>query len=195
MSRLEIPTTQKHNRWNRDLPPVAHVSDGDTIRFHTLSADDGQIDPVRPTLAGYDRGRVHPITGPVYVREAEPGDVLEVEVLDVQVGDWGWQMLTRQLAFLRDFVEHETIVVARIDRQRGIARYPSSAEVQLSPMPGIIGVAPAAHGEFRTIPPGPHGRNVDVREVRPGVSLRMPVFVPGALLSVGDVHASQGDGE
>ncbi|PYM98714.1 MAG: hypothetical protein DME08_07365 [Candidatus Rokuibacteriota bacterium] len=62
-------------------------------------------------------------------------------------------------------------------------------------MPGIIGVAPAAHGEFRTIPPGPHAGNIDVREVRPGVSLRIPVFVPGALLSVGDVHAAQGDGE
>lgn len=195
MARLEIPRDRKHNRWNRDLPPVAEAADGDVILFHTTSADDGQIDPERPTFEGYDRGRVHPITGPLHVQGAEPGDVLEVEVLDVRTGDWGWQMLTRHLAYLRDFVERETIIIARIDRQRGVARYPSGAEVELAPMPGIIGVAPAAHGEFRTIPPGPHAGNIDVREVRPGVRLRVPVFVPGALLSVGDVHAAQGDGE
>jgi len=195
VARLELPSTLTHNRWNRDLPPVARAADGDVVVFHTLAADDGQIDPERPTFAGYDRSRVHPLTGPVYVEEAEPGDVLEVEVLDVRTGDWGWQMLTRHLAFLKDFVEEETIVIARIDRARGVARYPSGAEVELAPMPGIIGVAPAARGEFRTIPPGPHAGNIDVREVRPGVSLRIPVFVPGALLSVGDVHAAQGDGE
>lgn len=195
MASIELPSTLKHNRWNRDLPPVAQAADGDTITFHTLSADDGQIDPDRPAFEGYDRSRVHPITGPVYVRGAEPGDVLEVEVLEVRPGDWGWQMLTRHLAFLKNFVETETIIIARIDHQRGIARYPSGAEVGLAPMPGIIGVAPAEHGEFRTIPPGPHAGNIDVREVRPGTSLRIPVFVPGALLSVGDVHAAQGDGE
>ncbi len=195
MARLELPRTEKHNRWNRDLPPRAHAADGDVIVFHTTSADDDQIDPERPTFAGYDRTRVHPLTGPVYVRDAEPGDVLEVEVLAVEPGEWGWQMLTKHLAYLRDFVEKETIIISRIDRARGVARYPSGAEVPLAPMPGIIGVAPAAHGEFRTIPPGRHAGNIDVREVRPGVSLRIPVFVPGALLSVGDVHAAQGDGE
>src|SRR6266852_3955819 len=122
MARLELPRTEKHNRWNRDLPPRAHAADGDVLIFHTTSADDDQIDPERPTFTGYDRTRVHPLTGPVYVRDAEPGDVLEVEVLDVETGEWGWQMLTKHLAYLR-------------------------------------------------------------------------VFVPGALLSVGDVHAAQGDGE
>src|SRR5207253_8190530 len=86
--------TEKHNRWNRDLPPRAQTANGDVIVFHTTSADDDQIDPERPTFVGYDRTRVHPLTGPVYVREAEPGDVLDVEVLDVETGEWGWQMLT-----------------------------------------------------------------------------------------------------
>jgi len=195
MADLDLPSTLKHNRWNRDLPPVARARDGDTILFHTLSSDDGQINPDRPSVEGFDTSRVHPLTGPVFVEGAEPEDVLEVQVLDVEVADWGWQKLTRDLAYLKNFVEKEQVIIARIDRTRGIARYPSGAEVSVEPMPGIIGVAPAAHGEFRTIPPGRHAGNIDVREVRAGTSLRIPVFVPGALLSVGDVHAAQGDGE
>ena len=79
MARLELGRTEKHNRWNRDLPPRAQAADGDVIVFHTTSADDDQIDPERPTFVGYDRTRVHPLTGPVYVRDAEPGDVLDAK--------------------------------------------------------------------------------------------------------------------
>jgi len=183
-----------HNRWNRDLPPVLSARSGDEIEFHTAAADDGQIDPDQPSLQ-IDGTRVHPLTGPVFVEDAEPGDVLEVQILRVETGDWGWHMITRERGFVKHFIDHPQVVVARIDRERGVIRYPSGAELPLSPFPGIVGVAPPEPGEFRTIPPGKHGGNIDVKELTAGSTLYLPVWVPGALLSVGDVHAGQGDGE
>src|SRR5690606_21465422 len=92
--RHVVPREHTHNRWNRDLPPVLHARSGDVIEFLTIAADDRQIDPTRPSL-DFDRGRVHPLTGPVAIEGAEPGDVLEVRILDVDVSDWGWQTVTQ----------------------------------------------------------------------------------------------------
>src|SRR5436309_3601626 len=102
MARLELGRTEKHNRWNRDLPPRAQAANGDVIVFHTTSADDDPIDPERPTFVGYDRTRVHPLTGPVYVRDAEPGDVLDVEVLAVVQDEWGRAVTSRPPSHPRD---------------------------------------------------------------------------------------------
>lgn len=192
--RHVVPREHTHNRWNRDLPPVLHARSGDVIEFLTIAADDRQIDPTRPSL-DFDRGRVHPLTGPVAIEGAEPGDVLEVRILDVDVSDWGWQTVTQDRGFVKNFISEPQVIIIRIYRERGVARYPSGAELDLDPFPGIVGVAPPEPGEHRTSAPGPHAGNIDVRELRAGTILFIPVWVPGALLSVGDVHAVQGDGE
>lgn len=192
--RHHIPREHRRHRWNRDYPPVLYAASGDEIEFETVAADDAQITPDNPTL-DYDKGRVHPITGPVYVEDAEPGDVLEVQILEVDTNDWGWQLVTQDRGFVKNFIDQEQIVIVWIDKAKGVVRYPSGAEFPLTPFPGIVGVAPVEPGEHRTSPPGVHAGNIDVRELVAGTTLYIPVGVPGALLSVGDVHATQGDGE
>jgi acetamidase/formamidase len=144
-------------------------------------------------LATIDRSRAHALTGPVFIRGAQPGDVLEVEILELTHHGWGYSSVVPGLGFLRErfhdlFLFHWKLLPYE-------TRSLAPAVVPLRPFCGVMGVAPAAKGEFRTRPPGPFGGNMDVRELSVGARLYLPVFNPGALFSCGDGHAAQGDGE
>lgn len=140
-----------------------------------------------------DRGRIHALSGPIFVEGAEPGDVLEVDVLEVAHKGWGWSSIISGLGFLKERFAEPYLFHWQLEGAESRSLAP--AVVPLRPFCGVMGVAPAEDGEFRTRPPGRFGGNMDVRELCSGSVLYLPVLNAGALFSAGDAHAAQGDGE
>jgi acetamidase/formamidase len=187
-----LPT---HSRWNRALEPRLLIAPDDTVHLESLDSSGAQVHPAM-TVAEFlsiDRGRIHALTGPVYVEGAEPGDVLEINVLEVTHKGWGWSSVTPGLGFLRERFADPYLFHWQLER--AVSRSLAPAVVPLRPFCGVMGVAPGEDGEFRTRPPGVFGGNMDVRELSSGSTLYLPVLNRGALFSAGDAHAAQGDGE
>ncbi len=195
MAEHRLTAEPTHSRWNRALPSRLTISSGDTVHMSCLDASGGQVKPgasVEDFLA-IDRNKIHALTGPIFIEGAEPGDVLEIQVLQVEHRGWGWTSVIPGLGFLKDRFREPYLFHWALDPE--ISRSLGSAIVPLRPFCGVMGVAPGEDGEFRTRPPGPFGGNMDVRELCTGATLYLPVFNPGALFSAGDAHAAQGDGE
>jgi acetamidase/formamidase len=184
-----------HSRWNRSLSPRLQIAPGDTVRMECLDSSGSQVRPGM-SVADFlriDRGRIHALTGPISIEGAEPGDVLQIEVLEVAHIGWGWSSVINGLGFLKERFAEPYLFHWQLEGQKSRSLAP--AVVPLRPFCGVMGVAPGEDGEFRTRPPGVFGGNMDVRELCSGSVLYLPVFNEGALFSAGDVHASQGDGE
>ena len=183
-----------HFAWDPAIPPVLTISPGDVVVFETRSGEDDQI--LRTSTVGdldhLDMGRLHALSGPVSVARTTPGDALVVEILDLEPAPWAFTMMRPGAGLLTDFPSW--LKTYSVDRQRRVIQFGPGIDVPLAPFLGQIGVAPP-DGPRRTIPPGPFGGNLDCREMVIGTTLRLPVFVPGALFSCGDGHAAQGDGE
>ncbi len=194
-----------HGRFSRELPPALTVDSGDTVVLSTLDAlwslepphEDGS--PHRayePRREGIDDG--HALTGPIAVRGAAPGMTLEVEVVSLRTGPWGWTFAARRptpLAERLGVSDRPALLRWDLDREAALARDQFGHTVALRPFLGVIGLAPAEHGLHPTWPPRREGGNIDCRELVAGSRLLLPVAAPGALLSVGDGHGAQGDGE
>lgn len=184
-----------HSVWDKTLPPRLHIAPGDTAQIQCVDASGAQVKPGM-SLADYlaiDRTRIHALTGPVYIDGAKPGDVLQIDILKTRHHEWGWTSVVEGLGFLKDQFRDPYLFHWQLDAD--ITGSLAPAIVPVRPFPGVIGVARAESGAFRTRPPGPFGGNLDVRELCAGATLYLPVFVPGALFSCGDGHAAQGDGE
>jgi acetamidase/formamidase len=195
MAEHSLSAEPIHSRWNRALPPRLRIAPGDTIHLECLDASGAQVRPGM-TVAEFlaiDRGRVHALTGPIFVEGAEPGDVLQIDVLEVAHKGWGWSSVISGLGFLKERFTEPYLFHWQLDDQVSSSLAP--AVVPLRPFCGVMGVAPAEDGEFRTRPPGIFGGNMDVRELCAGAKLYLPVLNRGALFSAGDAHAAQGDGE
>jgi acetamidase/formamidase len=209
-----------HTYWSNELSPRLTVQPGDTLTIATLDSSYGRvareiaelsqpgIDPellaliaaeAYPEQSIVDREvglpRGHPLTGPVAVAGAEPGDTLVVEIISIEPAAWGFTATRSGL--LSDDLDEKTLSYYHIWDLRGGActELKPGVRVPLAPFCGVIGVAPAEPGQHSTIPPGRHGGNLDLRHLTDGASLHLPVLTPDALLSVGDAHAAQGDGE
>src|SRR6202158_2860889 len=184
-----------HSRWNRALPPRLRIAPGDPVHLECHDASGAQVKPGM-TVAGFlaiDRGRIHALTGPIFVQGSEPGDVLQIDVLEVAHQGWGWSSVIAGLGFLKERFAEPYLFHWQLDG--AVSKSLAPAAVPLRPFCGVMGVARAEDGEFRTRPPGPFGGNMDVRELCSGATLYLPVFNSGALFSAGDAHAAQGDGE
>ncbi|GAA4547844.1 acetamidase/formamidase family protein [Amycolatopsis samaneae] len=200
---LEPSPDTVHGCFDNTLPPVLTVDSGDTIRCATMDGSWGEAGarlfglPPGAAKRGADDG--HPLLGPVFVRDARPGDVLEVTVVSVRPGSWGWTAAGPREGRLRRGVsgDEEILVGWHLDVARGQAHDANGlgVTVPLAPFLGVIGTAPAAPGRHATRYPRRVGGNLDCRELVAGSTLLLPVEVAGALLSVGDGHAAQGDGE
>ena len=190
-----LTTKSTHDRWNRDLPPQLEVNPGDVVKFDCFDSSGGQLDK-NSTVADFlkiDRNKIHTLTGPVAIKGAKPGDTLRIDIINIQLRGWGWTSITPGLGFLADRFPDPFLFIWQFDEESTDALSP--AVVPLRPFCGIMGVAPAAPGELRTRPPGEFGGNMDVKDLIAGSTLYLPVFNQGALFSLGDVHAAQGDGE
>ena len=184
-----------HSVWDRSLPPRLRIEPGDEVAFECVDASGGQVHPGMTTaeFLTIDRTRIHALTGPVWVEGAEPGDVLEIDVLSTRHAGWGWSSVIEGLGFLKDRFREPYLFHWQLDGESTSSLAP--AVVPVRPFLGVMGVARADDGAFRTRPPGPFGGNLDVRELCAGSRLYLPVFNHGALFSCGDGHAAQGDGE
>jgi acetamidase/formamidase len=195
MAEHRVSAEPTHSRWNADLPPRMVIDSGDVVHFECQDSSGAQVQPgmTAQEFTAIDRGKIHALTGPVEVRGAEPGDVLQIDVLEVKHKGWGWSSVTEGLGLLKrrfrdPFLFHWELL-------ESVTCSLAPAVVPLRPFCGIMGVAPRERGEFRTRAPGVFGGNLDVRELCAGSTLYLPVQQPGALFSCGDAHAAQGDGE
>ena len=195
MADHTLPAEPTHSRWNRNLEARLEIASGDTVHMECVDASGAQVRPgmTAEEFLGIDRGRIHALTGPIAIHEAKPGDTLEVEILDAHHRGWGWTSIISGLGFLKDRFKEPLLFHWKLEAD--VTRSLTPAIVPLHPFCGVMGVAPAEEGEFRTRPPGRFGGNMDVRELTAGAKLYLPVLNAGALFSAGDAHAAQGDGE
>jgi acetamidase/formamidase len=195
MAELTLSAEPTHSRWNRALEPRLRAAPGDTIHLACLDSSGAQVHSAMNVaeFLKIDRGRIHALTGPIFVEGAEPGDVLQIDVLEVAHKSWGWSSVIAGLGFLKERFSEPYLFHWQLDG--AVSRSLAPAVVALRPFCGVMGVAPAEDGEFRTRPPGIFGGNMDVRELSQGATLYLPVLNRGALFSAGDAHAAQGDGE
>lgn len=197
-SRHTIHARHHHHGWDRSFAPVLTVAPGDTLTFETVDSSGGQLSPAATleTLKALDFGKVNPTTGPVLIDGAEPGDALKISVLAFAPSGWGWTANIPGFGLLADQFPDPALHVWRYDAAgMAPAAFGSFARVPLKPFAGVIGVAPAEPGLHSVVPPRRVGGNLDMRDLCAGAELLLPVEVPGALFSIGDTHAAQGDGE
>lgn len=184
-----------HHGWDRSLPPLATVAPGEVIELELADCFGGQLGAraVAADLLALDLDRANPLTGPIAVAGAVPGDALGVEVVALEVADGGWTALLPGFGLLADVFDTPHLVRSEVTPDAVL--FGTVARLPRAPFLGTVGVAPAAPGPHSVIPPRRVGGNLDCRDVAPGAVLWLPVEVPGGLLSVGDAHAAQGDGE
>ncbi len=180
--------------WSRAHPPRVSIRSGDEVIFETLDSSGGVITPATRSA---DLETLHmdpnPLSGPVFIEGAEPGDALDVEVVSLAHRGYGWTAIFPGFGLLADefsdpYLHHCTLT----DTQ---CLFRDDVRLPLRPFCGEMGVAPAEGGDLSTIPPGNHGGNLDIPRLMTGSVVTFPVAVPGALFCCGDCHASQGDGE
>lgn len=189
--------TGRHFGWSAGHAPCLSVAPGASVEFVLDDPSDGQLGPraVTADLDDLDWERVPPLAGPVEVEGAEPGDALRITVEDIELGSWGWTAVLPDFGLLADEFPDPALKIWTLEPGATAAEFAPGVRVPLKPFPGEIGVAPAAAGVHPALPPGSFGGNLDTRDLAVGSVLLLPVQVPGALLSCGDGHAAQGDGE
>ena len=205
----EIPATPENmvlGYLDATSPPVLEVESGDTVKLYSFPAGGmASLPEMSRVPADYlaalktlpEGPGPHFLTGPVHVRGAQPGDTLQIDILDVEpTMDWGFVAILPLLGTLPDeFTDYETIHPP-IDRERRVCTLPWGTELPLDPFFGVIGVAPPkAWGRCGSPVPRAFGGNMDNKELKPGTTLFLPVFNEGALFMAGDGHGVQGDGE
>jgi acetamidase/formamidase len=193
----EIASDRIHTVWDNSIAPVLEVEPGDTVELAVTDASGGQLDRESTVadVAALDFTRVNPVTGPVFVKGAAPGDVLDVEILSLRPRDWGWTALIPGFGLLADEFPEPWLRISTVDAEAGRVAFLDDVALPYEPFPGTIGVAPAEPGEHSIVPPSRWGGNLDIKHLRVGTRLLLPVGVEGALFSVGDTHAAMGDGE
>lgn len=203
--------------------PVVKVKSGDSVSLETWNSCLHEMVYNKTTPADVakfyvkhdiqKRRGMHTLTGPVYVEGAEPGDVLEIRILDIQLNDFGYNFLSPTQGILSEFTKPR-IKYFKYDKKHNTTEFTKGVCLYLKPFPGIIAVAPPndwpegwpvnihpssaaqpVSGEFNSVPPGPFGGNLDEPELQVGSVLFLPVFQKGALVWTGDSHAMQSNGE
>ena len=195
MATHHLDDTQPHPFWDNSLPPRVRIQPGDSVVFETLEASAGQIYPGCSSEAAgtLDFSLIHPLTGPVYVEGAEPGDALVVDVISIKHKGWGWNAVIPGFGLLGgDFAEP---YVHHYKLGEITCEFRPDIQIPYEPFCGVMGVGPREAGRFTTIPPRENAGNIDIRHLFPGTRVFFPVLVPGALFSCGDCHSAQGDGE
>lgn len=184
-----------HHTWDNALPPLLTINPGDCVTFETRDASDGRVtrDMAADTPPSSEPFRGHPLTGPVFIAGAEPGDTLVVEIIDLRPGEWGYTRFSPGRGLLPDDFADGYLHIW--DLSRDPAPFRPGISVPLEPFLGVMGVALAEPGAHTTMPPRRNGGNVDTKQLTAGATLYLPVLVAGALFSCGDGHAAQGDGE
>jgi acetamidase/formamidase len=197
-TRHTIHKDHHHFGWDHSIPPILTVAPGTTIEFDCPDASGGQLSPssTLPDVGALDFGRINPVTGPVYIDGAEPGDAVKVTIGEFRPSGFGWTANIPGFGLLADQFTAPALHIWSYDKVAMTpAAFSSVARVPLKPFAGTIGLALAEPGRHSIVPPRRTGGNMDIRDLSTGTTLYLPVEVAGALFSVGDTHAAQGDGE
>jgi len=189
---LTVFTDTKIHKMSRDNAPVAYAKSGDTVRFETLDCFGCQIQNESQLLGKLDWSNINPATGPLFIEDAQPGDVLKVEILNIELDDHGVMVDGPGNGVTGRAVTEETTKILPV--ADGLVHFNDKLSFPVDPMIGVIGTAPAGEG-IDTGTPGAHGGNMDCTRIGTGATLYLPVNTPGALLAMGDLHARMGDGE
>lgn len=195
MATHHLDDTQPHAYWDNTLPPRVTIAPGDTVVFETLEASAGQITPqsADEAVAHLDFSVIHPLTGPVFVDGAAPGDALEVEIVSIKHKNWGWNAVIPGFGLLGADFQNPYLHHYKVGTK--YCEFRADIQIPYEPFCGVMGVGPREPGRLATIPPRENGGNLDIRHLTPGTKVWFPVLVPGALFSCGDCHSAQGDGE
>jgi len=231
--RLARQPEKAHNRWHPAIPPALRVNPGDEVLLDTIDCIDGQItwDTTAADMSTLNLNVAHPLTGPIWVEDAEEGDLLEVCFLDIQAADFGWTGQMPGLGFVRDLFPEPYLVRWRLSDKYAESPDLPGVRIPEASFPGVIGVAPSpaqltritarerataerggvvlpptphsavpasepiASEGLRTIPPREIAGNLDIKQFTKDTIVYLPVWTTGALLSLGDAHFAQGDGE
>jgi acetamidase/formamidase len=193
-----IHEAHHHFGWDRSIPPVATIAPGTVLEFECPDASGGQLS-AKSTVADVpqiDFARVNPVTGPIFINGAEPGDALKVTFHEFKPSGWGWTANIPGFGLLAEQFTEAALHIWAYDKVGMTpAAFSQMGRVPLKPFTGTIGLAPAEPGLHSVVPPRQVGGNMDIRDLSTGTVLYLPVEVEGALFSVGDTHAAQGDGE
>ena len=193
-----IHNHQCHFGWDNSNKPVVKAKPGETIEFHPVDSSGGQLNPKSTVadIAALDFAKVNPVAGPVFIDGAQPGDAIKVTLLDFTPLGWGWTANIPGFGLLADHFTEPALHIWTYDKiALTPAAYGPGGKVPLKPFCGTIGLAPAEPGLHSIVPPRRMGGNMDIRDMSAGTELYLPVEVVGGLFSVGDTHATQGDGE
>ncbi len=185
-----------HYKWDTRNEPLLVVDSGDTVVVWTRDISDNQVSlgSDASVLTDFDWDRAYPLTGPIGIHGAEPGDTLKIEVLDIHTQGWGWTGVLPGFGLLvEDFPD---AYLRTYDLSNGdVAFLRVDVAIPLEPYFGTMGVGPAGATDQAVVPPGTFGGNMDIRQLRRGSTLYLPVQLEQALFSCGDAHGAQGDGE
>ncbi len=184
-----------HFGWDNALKPVLRVEPGAELEVHTVDSSGGQLSATSTAedVAKLDFEKVNPVTGPIYIEGAEPGDAVAVDILDFTESGWGWTGIIPGFGLLAEEFTDPLLNISRYDAKR--VEFQPGIHIPTRPFTGTIGLALREPGNHSVVPPRQQGGNMDIRDLTRGSRLYLPVAVPGGLLSIGDTHAAQGDGE
>jgi acetamidase/formamidase len=205
------PKTIEWGYYDATVPPVLRIHSGDTVEIHTLITsspqrlEDAGIPPnqVEPPLRDiFQQVTIkgpgpHILTGPIYIEDAQPGDVLEIRMPSIRLAiPYAYNSSNPGTGFLAEDYPSAKMKIIPLDEKRGVARFADGIDLPLRPFFGSMGVAPPElSGRISSRPPWIHGGNIDDKELVAGTILYLPIHVRGALFEVGDGHAGQGHGE
>jgi acetamidase/formamidase len=192
-----VSAEQRQTVWDRAIPPVLEVESGATVHLETKDASNGQLSAssTADDVTTMDLDNVNPVTGPVYVKGAEPGDTLQVEILELAPNDWGWTAIIPEFGLLADAFPDPWLNISTVDAKTNTVHFNNQITLPFAPFPGTIGVAPQEPGPHSVLPPTKWGGNMDIKHLTAGTTLYLPIAAEGALFSVGDTHAAMGDAE
>lgn len=183
-----------HHQWDAALEPILAITSGDTVHYDIKVAGEGQVWPgATYEDTRFDFDTIYNLSGPIWVNGAEPGDTLQVDVLELSHGDWGWAAFLPEFGLLPDRFPHGYVRTFAL--KDGEAEFTPRIRIPLAPFCGTIGTHPGGAAKISPFPPHGGCGNIDNRHLTSGSTLWVPVHLPGALFSCGDPHAAQGDGE
>lgn len=192
MNTKQVTCEKTHVYFDRSIPPAAVVEPGELVLIETLDACFGKVRDLKGLLAyrSVQKAPVNPLSGPVYVRGAEPGMTLVAEIVGIDLDDTGFQIIGPSRGIVRDEIKDTTVYPVSV--KDGMVLLPNGIQVRADPVVGTFGNAPA--GEPTNLP-NRLGGNCDIPFVKRGCKIYIPVEVPGGIFFLGDLHACQGDGE
>lgn len=193
-----IHARDHHFGWDNTFPPKVRVEPGESLLIETIDSSAGQITSASSLddLINLDFSRVNPVTGPIYVEGAQAGDAIAVTFQEFHGKGWGWTGNIPGFGLLADQFTDPALFIWKFDKSNPqTTQFSNGAKIGLKPFVGTIGLGLAESGLHSVVPPRHVGGNLDIRDMSVGTKIMLPVEVAGALLSVGDTHAAQGDGE